>query len=106
MAKDSGGVMIMLVDQPFLSRSLIEKLLRRYGSGDKIVAVSDGRIVTPPVIFPRAFFQELGELEGDQGARLVIQEHANALLVVKTRSKTLGDIDTEEDLRLARMQLV
>ncbi len=105
LAKGSNGVMIVLGDQPFVTRPLLEKVLKRYGSGDKIVAVSDGRIVTPPVIFPRAFFEELRKLEGDQGARSVMERHANALSLVKTKAKTLFDIDTKKDLSLARRQL-
>jgi molybdenum cofactor cytidylyltransferase len=104
--EDASGIMILLADQPFVTRSLLEKMLKRYGAGDKIVGVSVGSIVTPPVIFPRAFFHELRMLEGDQGARSVIQRHAKDLLVVKTISKTSTDIDTKEDMRLARRKLV
>ncbi|MDA4118335.1 MAG: nucleotidyltransferase family protein [Thaumarchaeota archaeon] len=106
LAKDADGVMLMLGDQPFVTRSLVERLLKRYRSGKKIVAVSQGGVVAPPVIFPRAFFQELRDLEGDHGAKTIIQRHADSLSVVNTTSRAVTDIDTREDLRAARRLLV
>lgn len=108
LAKDTDGVMVLLADQPFVSRYLLRRLLRAFeqGGAKGIVAAAQGDLVTPPAVFSRRYFHELARLRGDGGARSVIQRHAGDVSVVRVMSRrTLSDIDTRDDLEEARRLL-
>lgn len=108
LAKDTQGVMILLTDQPFVSRALLGRLLGAFerGGATGIVAVAQGDLVTPPAIFSRKYFGELERLRGDEGARSVIQRHKADVTLVKVRSRrTLEDVDTWEEFQEARRLL-
>jgi molybdenum cofactor cytidylyltransferase len=106
LAKDSEGAMLLLADQPLVTRPLLRRMLRAFKAGDsegKIVAATFDGLVTPPVIFSRSYFRELAELKGDQGARSVIERHPGSLHTVRVRSgAVLADIDTRQELEVAR----
>ena len=106
LAKDTPGVMLILADQPFVTRSLLRRMLRVFEEGGKIVAASHGDLVAPPVIFSKRYFRELAYLRGDEGARSVIERHVASLSRVRVGSKhVLEDIDTREDYDAARRLL-
>jgi molybdenum cofactor cytidylyltransferase len=109
LAKDAEGVMLLLADQPSVTRPLLQRMLRVFESADsrgRIVAAAYGQLVTPPVIFSKRYFRELAGLKGDQGARSVIERHARSLSLVKVRSRAvLADVDTGEELEAARRLL-
>ena len=50
-----------------------------------------------PAIFPRSLFQELAQLRGDQGARMLLRRNVDRLVRVPMPGAEL-DIDTPEDL--------
>ncbi len=106
LAKDTQGAMLLLADQPLVTRSLLRRMLRVFESTDsqgKIVAAARGDLVSPPVIFSKKYFRELAGLKGDQGARSVIQRHAASLSLVRVRARgVLADVDTREELDVAR----
>jgi len=102
---EADGAMILLADQPFVTRPLLRRMLREFEArGSRgIVAASQGDLVTPPAVFSRKYFAELCDLQGDQGARAVIERHARDVTLVKVRSRrTLMDVDTRDDLEAAR----
>ena len=57
-------------------------------------------MVGAPAIFPRWCFGDLQQLQGDRGARAVLQRHMERVIRVTMPSAAI-DIDTPEDL-LAR----
>jgi len=104
LAKDAGGAMILLADQPFVTRPLLRRMLRAFEARGArgIVAAAQGDVVTPPAVFSRRYFRELAELRGDQGARSVIERHPKEVSLVRVRSRlTLRDIDTRDDFEAA-----
>ncbi len=109
LPSDSSGALLLLVDQPFITRSLLTRLLKAFekeGRSDRIVAVSSGGVISPPVVFARRYFRELEALGGDEGARSVIQRHVTKLVLVKIReARTVSDVDTPEELASARRLL-
>jgi len=109
MASSADGVLILLGDQPFVTRSFLRRMLRVFESGSskaRIVAAGYGDLVAPPAVFSREYFQELSALEGDQGARSLVQSHAGSLTVLDVRAKRmLVDVDTRVDLAAARRLL-
>jgi molybdenum cofactor cytidylyltransferase len=106
LATDTDGAMLLLGDQPFITRPLLRRLVRAFeerAPTPKIVAAAHGDLVSPPVIFSREYFGELMELEGDHGARSVIARHPDSLRLVRVSSKSvLADVDTPDDLLAAR----
>jgi molybdenum cofactor cytidylyltransferase len=108
LAKEAEGAMILLADQPFVTRPLLRRMLKQFeAQGSRgIVAAAQGALVTPPVVFSRKYFHELARLRGDQGARPVIERHARDVSLVRVRSRqTLMDVDTRDDFDAARRLL-
>jgi len=105
LASEADAAMILLADQPFITRPLLRRMLREFEARGArgIVAASQGDLVTPPAIFSRKYFGELAHLRGDQGARSVIERHPKDVSLVRVRSRrTLTDIDTRDDFEAAR----
>ncbi|WP_057936391.1 nucleotidyltransferase family protein [Algoriphagus resistens] len=92
-------VIIMLCDQPFVDAKILNKLIatqKKEGKG--IVACAYSKTVGVPILFSEAYFKELMELAGDEGAKNIALAHEDDLVTVSfPRGKV--DIDTEEDLR-------
>ena len=94
----SGAAIFMLVDQPFVSLELLEKLKDQHlTSMVPIIApmVEDQR--SNPVLFDRMTFDELLLLEGDTGGR-AIMGHFEHTWLPWLDTRLLMDIDTLEDL--------
>ena len=91
------AVLIMVVDQPFVSRELLSSILEKYTSASSIVACQYGIVVGVPVLFGKDYFSELLQLAGDQGAKKIMQKHAAFLQIVRFDQGNF-DIDTSEDL--------
>ena len=83
------AALVVLADQPGLSTGLIDRLVAHYlGTGAAAVApVYRGRR-GHPVLFDRSLFPEILRLEGDQGARPILNRPGAAWisnLAVKSR---------------------
>lgn len=92
------AIVIMLADQPLISRSHVENLVRRWtGDADAIIATEFDGILGPPVLFGRDHFAELCALRGDTGAKQILETHADAVNSVRFDPAAV-DIDTPEDL--------
>ncbi|MDQ7840298.1 MAG: NTP transferase domain-containing protein [bacterium] len=99
VSPDASGAVILLADQPFVSAEVIDRLIESAaGAGRRIVASEHHGAATPPVFFPRAFFPELLALEGDRGARSVIQSHPGEYVLVPLPESCAADVDTSADL--------
>jgi CTP:molybdopterin cytidylyltransferase MocA len=100
--------MLLLADQPFVTRSLLKRMLRAFErqGARGIVAAAQGDLVSPPAIFSSKYFGQLAGLRGDWGARSVLKENAGDVALVRVRSRrTLTDIDTRDDFEAARRLL-
>ena len=63
---DAGEVVILLADQPFITRAVVDRV--RGVPGDAVRAVYDGR-PGHPVVVRDAVLARAGELRGDKGFR-------------------------------------
>jgi molybdenum cofactor cytidylyltransferase len=91
-------VIIMLCDQPFVDAKILNKLIAtQEKEGKGIVACAYSKTVGVPILFGKAYFKELMELKGDEGAKQIAQAYEDDLVTV-TFTKGTVDIDTEEDL--------
>jgi len=92
-------VIIMLCDQPFVDAKILNKLIDTQEKESKgIVACKYAKVVGVPILFGSAYFKELMELTGDEGAKNIVLAHEDDLATVAF-PKGKVDIDTEEDLR-------
>lgn len=102
-AKGLPGMMVLLADMPNVSSADIAALASAYGkSGGKAIvrAVSDGQRGNP-VILPAATFEALKTLEGDIGARPVIESAGLAVIDVEIGPAARLDVDTPEAILAA-----
>lgn len=97
----SSGALIVLADQPLVTRRLLARVLDAFEAGGSrgIAAASSRGVVGPPVVFARSYFPELERLRGDKGARAVVRRHLGDVTLVRVRGRALTDVDTREDLR-------
>lgn len=99
------GVLVCLGDMPRITADHLRRLIRAFNpvEGRGIVVPTHRGKRGNPVLWGRAFFQEMRELEGDVGAKHLLGEHAGELVEVELEDEApLLDIDTPEALaRLA-----
>ncbi|PDV84626.1 molybdopterin-guanine dinucleotide biosynthesis protein MobA [Rhizobium sp. H4] len=92
------GCLIMLADMPFISSFDLDRLIAAFkqaGGGAIVQAAGQGRPGNP-VILPRSLHQGILELQGDLGARCVI-EHSQLLRIeVDIGQGAHIDVDTPE----------
>ena len=93
-AGDAQAVLILLADMPFVTRDHLEHLMATYNPEIGSVASSLKGVGQPPAIISRAYFDLLGELEGDEGARRIIRGG----LLVEAADDVLADIDDQQAL--------
>lgn len=92
-------VIIMLCDQPFVDAKLLKKLIAtQEKEGKGIIACAYSKTVGVPILFGKAYFKELMELTGDEGAKQIALAHEDDLASIAF-PKGKVDIDTEEDLK-------
>ncbi|HSS93815.1 MAG TPA: nucleotidyltransferase family protein [Candidatus Dormibacteraeota bacterium] len=94
------AALVMLGDQPMVGSRTVSALLRawRREGSRPAVAVSRGESGkwTPPVVLSRELWDELLALEGDAGARQVLDRRPELVDIVPAFD-SLDDIDTPED---------
>lgn len=99
------GVLLLLADQPLIDETHIENLIRAWNrSAAQITCSRHAGTDGPPVIFPRRYFAELQTLEGDRGAKALLQRHADNVLALHCPEAAL-DVDTVDDLQRAQHAL-
>ncbi|MES2645307.1 MAG: nucleotidyltransferase family protein [Bacteroidota bacterium] len=92
----SGGI-IMVCDQPFITRELLNNLVTKHQlTGKPIITCSYAGTFGPPSLFDKNIFPELLQLKGDAGAKKIIHQHAGELdVILFPEGET--DIDTKAD---------
>jgi molybdenum cofactor cytidylyltransferase len=102
---NADGAVICLGDMPLIDAHLIDRLIEAFAPdrGNLIVVpVSDSRRGNP-VLWSRRFFNELMTLDGDIGARHLIEKHREAVAEVPVDGhRAFLDIDTPQALETAR----
>ncbi|MBB6093161.1 molybdenum cofactor cytidylyltransferase [Povalibacter uvarum] len=92
------AVLILLGDQVAVTADDLKRLAAAWKEQDGVIAAATyDQHVGVPAIFPRLFFNELGDLRGDQGARRVIERNNFRLVRVPMPNAAI-DLDTPEDL--------
>lgn len=97
-APETGAVLFLLGDQPFVTSASIDRLIlthRRTGAPLVASEQGDGRLGVP-ALFAAAFFGELARLEGDVGARHLLRVHEEEAVGLSLPGADL-DVDTPAD---------
>ena len=107
---DVEAVVITLADQPLIDAQVIRNVVARWraSSRDATRAVTtsyaDGR--GHPTLFGAALFPALRSLEGDRGARDLLESQEGSLAVIEADGTRPVDVDTPEALQLVERQHV
>ena len=93
------GVLLLVCDQPRLTAKHLRTLLARHRQAEGSITASryEGRVGVPAV-FAARLFPELLQIEGDRGARQVIERHGQAVQAVDWPEGAV-DVDLPEQLR-------
>lgn len=95
----SVGCLIALADMPFISSILINQVANEIVKGELICAPHFAGKRGHPVGFSVQLMDELLHLQGDEGAKQIINRHSNNLKLIKSDNDTvLRDIDYPDDL--------
>lgn len=95
---DCDGMLVHLVDHPYLAPALVQEMIRRFYETKK-------RIIVPkfhgkrghPVIFSNTLFGELLSAPMAEGAKAVVNAHRAETLEIDTQEEGIAvDIDTPE----------
>ena len=93
------AVIISLADQPLVSPQIFNQLIQSYQETQKVIIASKYNETTGvPALFSNALFPELMQLEGDKGAKTLIQKYIDRGLILLIPEAAI-DIDTPDDYK-------
>jgi molybdenum cofactor cytidylyltransferase len=91
------GVLIALLDQPFVTTVHFKKMLRTFQNGHRQIIVSGSASGWQgvPALFDAYYFKELSGLNGKVGAKNIIQQYRKYVTKIEC-NEILDDMDTQE----------
>jgi molybdenum cofactor cytidylyltransferase len=95
------GMLVHLVDHPYIDGQLVDLMIQRFYESTKLIVVPryQGKR-GHPVIFSRSLFGELLDAPIEQGAKAVVNAHANETLEIAAGDEGVTiDIDTPDEYR-------
>jgi molybdenum cofactor cytidylyltransferase len=102
LAEESDLILILLSDQPFVSRILLQNMLQIFAdSQNPIVSCVYGNTLGVPILFHKSVFPELLKLNGDKGAKSFLYHYENKISTVDFPEGVI-DVDTSEDVEKLR----
>jgi molybdenum cofactor cytidylyltransferase len=96
----ASGAMIMLADMPLVRSADINRMIEAFRSagGLSIVRARSRGKNGNPVILPRSLFEEAKAIEGDIGARKIVESSRLDVIEVEIGEAALVDVDTPEQI--------
>jgi molybdenum cofactor cytidylyltransferase len=95
--KETDKVIIAVSDQPYVTSSLFEKLYQTQAESDQpIVACAYADTIGTPALFTQKYFDDLLNLQGEQGAKKILKENKQHTAIVQFPEGAI-DIDTPAD---------
>ncbi len=116
-SKGADAVAVLLGDEPDVRARAIDRCLERYRGGADSELTERPQIVRAvyvgehtrrpghPVVFDSIVFPEIDRLDGDRGARTVIEALPSRVVEVQIAGSAPVDIDTPEDLEARRRRV-
>jgi molybdenum cofactor cytidylyltransferase len=95
------GVLVHLVDHPFISRSVVNEMIDSFFKSKKLIVIPTHKGKRGhPVLLSSRLFPELLNAPLDQGANTVVRAHRDETLELETDDKgVIIDIDTPDEYR-------
>jgi molybdenum cofactor cytidylyltransferase len=94
---ETDGVILMLADQPNVTGTVLEKLTSSFAQNNSaIIAARYSDQLGTPVLFPRAYFDQLLQLDGKGGAKNLLKKYRERVLPIDLPEAVL-DLDTPQD---------
>ncbi len=91
------GLLLLLADQPKLTAAVLDALIDAFeGRADSLAACAYAGGLGAPAIFGPAYFQALSQLEGDRGARALLDRYSGRVRAVPWEDGVV-DLDTPAD---------
>ena len=98
LAEKSDLVLILLSDQPFISKVLLQNMLQTYAnSQNPIVSCVYNNTLGVPILFDKSVFSELLKLSGNKGAKSFLHLYKNKISTIEFPDGII-DIDTVKDV--------
>ncbi len=94
------ALLMMLADQPFVSKKLINQLINNFYEVPSLTYVSAAKYgaICPPVLISRMMFPQISHINGDKGAKWILEKERNHGKLIEVNDPYyLFDIDTKED---------
>lgn len=103
MPPSVSGALIMLADMPGVSTADLDRMIEAFiqAGGKSIIRATHAGKRGNPVILPRALFLDINELEGDTGARQIIESAPLEVIDIELGPAASLDVDTPESLAAA-----
>jgi molybdenum cofactor cytidylyltransferase len=99
------AVIILLCDQPFISVSLINRLIAMYNSTSfSIITSAYSQVLGVPALFSDRHFHELITLNASAGAKQLIQRHLDQVHSIPFPEGAI-DLDTPDEYQAFLMEL-
>ncbi|HEX8663975.1 MAG TPA: nucleotidyltransferase family protein, partial [Beijerinckiaceae bacterium] len=100
---EADAAVVCLADMPGVTAEIIDRLVAAYRpeEGARIVVPTAQGKRGNPVLWSRAFFGALQEIQGDVGARHLIGENPDAVAEVEIGQAVTLDLDTPEAMAAA-----
>ncbi|EPE98088.1 NTP transferase domain-containing protein [Rhizobium grahamii] len=97
-ARSADGILVMLADMPGVSTGDLDALIGafRQSNGQSIIRAVSGGKRGNPVILPKSLFAEVLKLEGDVGARHIVETSGVPVVDVDIGDAAHLDVDTPE----------
>lgn len=100
---NADGVLVMLGDMPELTSADLDRLIAAFAAsgGQAVARATHGGKRGNPVILPRALFASVLTLEGDTGARHLVEADGQAVVDVEIGAGAEVDVDTPDAMARA-----
>ncbi len=99
------AAIVCLADMPFVQPDDIDRLISEFNPAKNhliVVPVHQGRQGNP-MVWGKEFFAHIMKLEGDKGARQILEKYAQSIIEVEIHHQGIFmDIDSPDDLSKAR----
>lgn len=95
---DASAVLILLADQALIGVEELQTMLTMHqAQATRLIAADHGEAFGPPCVFPADCFPALASLDGEAGAKRVLQQQRERVMRIAMPAAAF-DIDTPEDL--------
>lgn len=97
------GVLVVLADMPAVTASDLKRLADAFGraGGQAVIRATDHGKRGNPVILPRSVFADIARLQGDVGAKPIIEGYEGRVIDLEIGAAASVDVDTAEAIKAA-----